>query len=383
MIVFNKPYYTGAETELITTAFASNSISGDGAFGKRTQMKLEQRLGVKKVLLTTSCTHALEMAAILLNLKQGDEVIVPSYTFVSTVLAFVMHGARPVFADIRPDTLNIDETKLEELITPNTKAIVIVHYAGVACEMDAIMAVTKNYDLALIEDNAHGLCGKYKGKFLGSFGDFSTLSFHETKNITCGEGGALLINDESHIQRAEIIREKGTDRSRFFRGEIDKYSWVDVGSSYVLSDILAAFLFAQLVELDQIQLLRKKVWDFYYMRLETWASDNEVSLPTIPSECEQAYHMFYLIMPSLESRSKFINYLRAKGISAVFHYLPLHSSKMGSFFLSDDAECPVSATVSSRLVRLPFFTGISRNELDEVVSAIKSHDVVNDSNRLF
>ena len=263
MIPFNRPCWVGNEAELIAEAFAGQSIAGDGPFGKKTQALLEKQLGVKKVLLTTSCTHALEMAAILLNLQPGDEVIVPSYGFVTTALAFFMHGAKPVFADIRPDTLNIDETKLAPLINNRTRAIVLIHYAGVGCEMDIIMEMAERHNLVIIEDNAHGLYGKYKGKYLGTFGALATQSFHETKNITCGEGGALLINDPSYIERAEIIREKGTNRSLFFRGEVDKYTWIDKGSSYVMSDILAAFLYAQMTQKDEIQSKRKMIWEHY------------------------------------------------------------------------------------------------------------------------
>ncbi len=375
MITFNSPYCVGTETELIATAFANKSISGDGPFGKKVQIQLEEQLGVEKVLLTTSCTHALEMAAILLNLQPDDEVIVPSYTFVSTALAFVMHGAKPVFADIRPDTLNIDESKLESLITAHTRAIVVVHYAGVGCEMDSIMETVKRHDLMLIEDNAHGLYGKYKGKYLGTFGTLATQSFHETKNITCGEGGALLINEPSYIERAEIIREKGTNRSRFFRGEVDKYTWVDKGSSYVISDILAAFLHAQLNEADKIQTKRKTIWNYYYKHLKDWAIAKDVRLPIIPKHCEQAYHMFYLLMPSLEIRTKFISYLKENEIGAVFHYLPLHKSDMGRKLGGEQYDCPVTSNVSDRLVRLPFFNDIKEQELGKVVETIQNYNL--------
>ncbi len=346
------------------------SISGDGPFGKKAQTQLEEQLGVEKALLTTSCTHALEMAAILLNLQPGDEVIVPSYTFVSTVLAFVMHGAKPVFADIRPDTLNIDETKLEPLITHRTRAIVIVHYAGVGCEMDTIINIAKQHNLMVIEDNAHGLYGKYKGKYLGTFGTLATQSFHETKNITCGEGGALLINEPSYIERAEIIREKGTNRSRFFLGEVDKYTWVDKGSSYVLSDILAAFLHAQLNEADKIQIKRKTIWNYYYEHLKDWAIANDVRLPIIPEHCEQPYHMFYLLMPSLKTRTKFIKHMKENEILAVFHYLPLHKSDMGRKLGGEKYNCPVTEDVSDRLVRLPFFNDMTEKELNTVTKVI-------------
>ncbi len=372
MITFNRPYCVGTEAELIATAFANKSISGDGPFGKKAQTQLEEQLGVEKVLLTTSCTHALEMAAILLDLQPGDEIIVPSYTFVSTALAFVMHGANPVFADIRPDTLNIDETKLEPLVTHRTRAIVVVHYAGIGCEMDTIMGIAKQHSLIVIEDNAHGLYGKYKEKYLGTFGTLATQSFHETKNITCGEGGALLINEPSYSERAEIIREKGTNRSLFFRGEVDKYTWVDKGSSYVLSDILAAFLHAQLNEADKIQIKRKAIWNYYYEHLKDWAIANDVRLPIIPEHCEQAYHMFYLLMPSLEIRTHFIKYLKENEISAVFHYLPLHKSDMGRKLGGEQSHCPVTENVSERLVRLPFFNDMAEEELT-IVTKIVNH----------
>jgi dTDP-4-amino-4,6-dideoxygalactose transaminase len=370
-IPFNRPCWVGNETALIAEAFANMFTAGDGPFGKKAQAQLEAQLGVEKVLLTTSCTHALEIAAILLNLQPGDEVIVPSYTFVSTALAFVMHGAKPVFADIRPDTLNIDETKLEALVTSRTRAIVVVHYAGVGCEMDTIMGIAKQHRLIVIEDNAHGLYGKYNGKYLGTFGTFATQSFHETKNITCGEGGALLINDSSYIERAEIIREKGTNRSRFFRGEVDKYTWVDKGSSYVISDILAAFLHAQLNEADNIQRKRQIIWNYYYKQLKDWAITNDVRLPIIPEHCEQAYHMFYLLMPSLKARTHFLKYLKENDILAVFHYLPLHKSDMGRKIGCEQSHCPVTENVSDRLVRLPFFNDMSEEELTIVTTRIR------------
>jgi len=325
---------------------------------------LEKELGVKRCLLTTSCTHASEMSAILLDIKPGDEVIVPSFTFVSTVNAFVLRGAKPVFIDIRPDTLNMDENQLEGLITEKTKVIIPVHYAGVGCEMDIIMNIANKYDIPVIEDNAHGLFGKYKDRYLGTFGTFATQSFHETKNFSCGEGGALLINDEKHIERAEIIREKGTNRSKFFRGEIDKYSWVDIGSSYLLSDILAAFLCAQLEQMEKIQAKRKKVWENYYERLDAWANENDIRLPIIPENCEHPYHMFYMIMPSLEKRKALIKHLKESYINAVFHYLPLHLSKMGKKFGGKLGDCPVTENISNRLVRLPLYNDLNIEDLN-------------------
>ena len=339
-------------------------LSGDGVFTKKCNILIEKALGVQKSLLTTSCTHALEMAAILLKIQPGDEVIVPSFTFISTINAFVLRGAKPVFIDIRPETLNMDENQLEELITEKTKAIIPVHYAGVGCEMDKIMNIANKYDIHVIEDNAHGLFGKYKDRYLGTFGTFATQSFHETKNFSCGEGGALLINDEKYIESAEIIREKGTNRSRFFRGEIDKYSWVDIGSSYLPSDMLAAFLYAQLEKRELIQAKRKKIWENYYKNLENWAHENGIRLPVIPEQCEQSYHMFYLIMPTPEKRTAFIQHLQKRWINAVFHYLPLHLSKMGEKFGGAKGDCPVTEDISDRLVRLPFYNDLNIEELN-------------------
>jgi dTDP-4-amino-4,6-dideoxygalactose transaminase len=371
-IPFNKPFMTGKELWYITRGFNSGQFSGDGLYTKQCHRMLEESLGVRKALLTTSCTHALEMAAILLDIQPGDEVIVPSFTFVSTVNAFVLRGAKPVFADIRPDTLNLDETALEQLITPRTKAIVPVHYAGVGCEMDIIMKIAESRGIAVVEDNAHGLFGKYRGRFLGTFGQFATQSFHETKNIHCGEGGALLINDPRYIERAEIIREKGTNRSRFFRGQVDKYTWVDIGSSYLPSDILAAFLFAQLEISESIQVNRKRIWEKYERELSDWAIHNGIVLPTVPQHCEQAFHMFYMLLPSLEARQRLIAHLKNRGILSVFHYLPLHLSDMGHHFGGKPGDCPVTEKTSDRLLRLPFFNDLTDHEQDEVISAVKS-----------
>ena len=363
-IPFNKPSLTGNEFEYIQDTISIGKISGDGKYTKKCSSLLEVELGVKKALMTTSCTHALEMAAILLDIQPGDEVIVPSFTFVSTVNAFVLRGAKPVFIDIRPDTLNMDENQLERLITKKTKAIIPVHYAGVGCEMDIIMNIANKYDIPVVEDNAHGLFGKYKDRYLGTFGTFATQSFHETKNFSCGEGGALLINDKNYIERAEIIREKGTNRTGFFRGEIDKYSWVDIGSSYLPSDILAAVLYAQLEKRELIQAKRKKIWEHYYENLNAWANENDIRLPIIPEYCDQPYHMFYILMPSGEMRNSFIQHLKIRGIMAVFHYLPLHSSKMGKMFGSSKGDYPVTETNSDRLVRLPFYNNLDIETLD-------------------
>ena len=370
-IPFNRPCLHANELEYMAQAVGAGHASGDGPFTQKCHVLLQHSLGVRKALLTTSCTHALEMAAILLDIQPGDEVIIPDFTFVSTINAFVLRGARPVFADIRPDTLNLDETQLERLISPRTKAIVPVHYAGVGCEMDAILEIANRHGIAVVEDNAHGLFGKYKGRYLGSFGCLATQSFHETKNFTCGEGGALLINDPQHIERAEIIREKGTNRSRFFRGQVDKYTWVDIGSSYLPSDILAAFLYAQLEARDQIQASRQRIWHYYNDHLQAWAAANNVRLPIVPAHCEQPFHMFYLLLPSLAQRQGLIEHLKGHGILSVFHYLPLHLSDMGRKFGGQPGDCPVTEDVSDRLLRLPFYNDLTEADQTSVCAAIK------------
>ncbi len=373
-IPFNRPSRSGNEERYIADALTNNHISGDGSYTKRCHALLEQALGAKKALLTTSCTHALEMTALLLDIQPGDEVIVPSFTFVSMANAFVLRGARPVFLDIRRDTLNLDETLLEGAITPRTKAILVVHYAGVACEMDTILRIARQHGIAIVEDNAHGLFATYKGRNLGTFGCMATQSFHETKNFTCGEGGALLINELSYVERAEIIREKGTNRSRFFRGQVDKYTWVDVGSSYLPSDLLAAFLYAQLEAREKIQSKRRHIWMRYYQALEEWARYSGVSLPWSPAECQQPYHMFYLILPSPQCRQTLISYLADLGINSVFHYLPLHCSEMGQRFGGRMGSCPVTEDISERLLRLPFYTDLAEADQLYVVNAIRSFD---------
>jgi len=371
-IPFNRPPFTGKELSYMKQAIESAHLSGDGSFTKKCHAILEQTLGIPKALLTTSCTHALEMAALLLDIQPGDEVIIPSFTFVSTVNAFVLRGARPKFADIRPDTLNIDEQQVERLITEKTKALVVVHYAGVGCEMDGILDLARNHKISIVEDNAHGLFGKYKGKYLGSFGSMATQSFHETKNISCGEGGALLINDPNYFERAEIIREKGTNRSRFFRGLVDKYSWVDIGSSYLPSDLLAAYLYAQLESRQKIQEKRKKIWEHYHLSLRDWSLANNVRQPVIPEYCDQAYHMYYLLLPSLEKRQEFIAHLKAANILSVFHYLPLHLSEMGLKFGGKPGQCPRTEDLSDRLVRLPFYYSLEKADLDRVIETIQA-----------
>jgi dTDP-4-amino-4,6-dideoxygalactose transaminase len=372
MIPFNKPYISGKELDYIQQAIANLHLSGDGVFSRRCEAFIEQQLGVRRTLLTTSCTAALEMAALLIDVQPGDEIIVPAFTFPSTINAFVLRGARPVFADIRPDTLNLNEKLLPALITPRTKAIVAVHYAGVSCEMETIMQIAREHSLQVIEDNAHGLFGKYQQKRLGTFGSLAALSFHETKNIICGEGGALLVNDPDFIERAEIIREKGTDRSRFFRGEVDKYTWVDVGSSYVLSDILAAFLYAQLEAHEAIQWQRQRRWNFYYENLKDWAESLSIRLPLVPANCEQPYHMFYLILNSLPERTALINYLRSRNINAIFHYQPLNRSAMGQRLGTREDNCPVADDVSNRVLRLPFYNAMTEDEQAQVVFAVKN-----------
>ncbi len=373
-IPFNKPSMTGDELDYLTQAIEKYHISGDGIFTSKCHQWLEKHFNIPKALLTTSCTHALEMTALLLEIEAGDEVIIPSFTFVSTVNAYVNRGATPIFIDIRPDTLNLDEELLERLINPHTKAILPVHYAGVGCEMDAILEIAQEHHVPVVEDNAHGLFGKYKGKYLGTFGCLATQSFHETKNITCGEGGALLINDPHFIERAEILREKGTNRSRFFRGQVDKYTWVDIGSSYLPSDMLAAFLYAQLESYETIQLKRQKIWEYYHANLKDWAEGNGVRLPYVPNYCQQPYHMYYILLPSLEIRQGLIEHLKAARILSVFHYLPLHLSDMGRKFGGKIGDCPVTENLSDRLLRLPFYNTLTRDEQERVINAILEYN---------
>jgi len=371
-IPFNRVTLTGNELAYIHEAVERGHLSGDGGFTKRCHELLQKEVGVPRALLTTNCTHALEMAALLLALEPGDEVIVPSFAFVTTVNAFVLHGATPVFADVRPDTLNLDEQALAGLITPRTRAVVPLHYAGVACELEPILALAKERGLTVVEDNAHGLFARYRGRQLGTFGALATQSFHETKNLTCGEGGALLINDPRFVERAEILREKGTNRSRFFRGQVDKYTWVDVGSSYLPSEILAAFLLAQLESRATIQAARARIWQRYEAELAAWARANGVGLPHVPAHCEQPYHMFYLMLPSLEARTRLIEHLKARGILAVFHYQPLHLSEMGRRFGGEVGQCPVTEDIADRLLRLPLFHGLTEADQGDVIATVQA-----------
>jgi dTDP-4-amino-4,6-dideoxygalactose transaminase len=374
-IPFTLPTLEGNEERYMTEALTTSRLSGDGPFTKRCSTLLEESLGAPKALLTTSCTSALEMTALLLDVQPGDEVIVPSFTFVSSINAYVLRGAKPVFADIRPDTLNIDERQLEALITPRTRVIVVVHYGGVGCEMDEIMAIANRHSIAVVEDNAHGLFGRYRGRHLGTFGPLATLSFHETKNFTCGEGGALLLNDVSLVERAEIIREKGTDRSRFFRGQVDKYTWVDIGSSYLLADLLAAMLLGQLEAQTKIQSSRQRIWNYYQSHLNDWAAERDVRLPFIPAHTDQPFHMFYMLLPNLAERQRFIAHLKQRQIQAVFHYQPLHLSGMGRVMGGQEGDCPVAERVADTLVRLPFYTRLSADDLERVVNAVTTFRV--------
>lgn len=366
-IPFNKPGFTGKELEYIKKAIKMNKLSGDGYYTHKCQKLLEKKFLIKKCFLTTSCTHALEMSAFLLDLKPGDEVITPSFTFVSTINAFVLRGAKPVFVDIDPLTLNIDHNKIEEKISKKTRAIFAVHYAGIGCEMDTILEISKKYGLYVVEDAAQAVSSKYKNKFLGTIGDLGTYSFHETKNYTCGEGGALLINNEEFITRAEIIREKGTDRSKFIRGEVDKYTWVDIGSSYLPSDMLAAYLYAQLENMEQIKRKRKNIFNYYYKNLKDLEKQEKLRLPYIPETCDSNYHMFYIILPNEDIRNSLMTKLKEKGIMASFHYIPLHLSKMGEKFEGKKNELPVTENISNRLLRLPFYNSLSEKETEYIV----------------
>ncbi|MBK7619116.1 MAG: dTDP-4-amino-4,6-dideoxygalactose transaminase [Flavobacteriales bacterium] len=369
-VTFNRSALIGRELEYIQAAVLSGQIAGDQSFSRKCEKLLENTIACSRALVTTSCTHALEMSALLLDIRAGDEVIVPAFTFVSTPNAFVLRGAKPVFCDVRADTLNMNETKLEALITRRTKAIVPVHYAGVGCEMDTILEIANRHGIPVVEDNAHGLFGKYKGRWLGTIGALATQSFHETKNITCGEGGALIVNDGQYRQRAEILREKGTNRARFFRGEVDKYSWVDQGSSYVMSDVLAAFLFGQLEQWNLVQEKRRSVWQRYDSQLQDWSRTRGINRPFVPEHCEQAWHMYYLVLPTAADRDRFIAHLADHRIKAVFHYLPLHLSEFAAQWGGGIGDCPVTESVSDRLVRLPFYTSLTEEDQDLVIRKV-------------
>jgi dTDP-4-amino-4,6-dideoxygalactose transaminase len=371
-VPFNRPLLAGREFEYMSAAIAAGHISGDGQFTSRCNEILRRLIGSHEAFLTTSCTHALELAALLLRIEPGDEVIVPSFTFVSTVNAFALRGAKLVFADIRPDTLNIDEDEVACRITKNTKAVVVVHYGGIAAEMDVLTNLASSGGCALIEDNAHGLFGSYRNQPLGSFGAMSTLSFHETKNVHCGEGGALMVNDPSLKLSAEVIREKGTNRSDFFRGVVKKYTWVDVGSSYLPSDLLAAFLCAQLEEAQELQRRRKLLWDRYYDALTWWSEKRGVKLPSVPPDCDHPAHLFYLLLRDTNDRQRFIEHLDRQNVHAVFHYIPLHNSPQGAKLGGMDYSCPVTEDVSSRLVRLPLYPGLTDAEQSRVIEAVIS-----------
>jgi dTDP-4-amino-4,6-dideoxygalactose transaminase len=370
-IPFNEPEISRSDCEFLSTAISDRHSSGNGAFTQRVEKVIGDELTALRTLLTTSCTHALEMSALLANLQPGDEVIVPSYTFVSTASAFALYGARPVFVDSRSDTLNIDAAKIEAAITPKTRAICIVHYGGIACEMEPIQQIASRHNLILVEDNAHGLFAKYKGKYLGTFGALATQSFHETKNIICGEGGALIVNDESMVERAEILREKGTNRSRFLRGQVDKYTWVDVGSSWVMSDLLAAILYGQLLRVDDINARRLQIWNRYHTELSSWAQRNGVTTPFVPEGCEHVGHVYHLRFGNLAQRTRFIAALKEVQISAVFHYQALHMSPVGQHFGGYLGQCPVAEQASDCLVRLPLFNSMTDEQQSRVIEAVQ------------
>ena len=371
MISFNVPPVVGGEDEYIRDAMRSRKISGDGKYTKLCSQWLEKRTGTKKALLTTSCTHATEMAALLLDIKEGDEVIMPSFTFVSTADAFVLRWAKAVFVDIRPDTMNIDEKLIEAAITERTRAIVPVHYAGVSCEMDAIMDIAHRHGLKVVEDAAQGIMSTYKGRALGTIGDFGCYSFHETKNLSMGEGGALFIADEKNTERAEIIREKGTNRSKFFRGEIDKYTWVAPGSSYLPSELNAAYLYAQMQKAQEIYDDRMRSWKLYYELLKPLRDKGLIGLPVVPEGCVHNAHMFYIKAKDLDERTRLIDYLKENGINAVFHYIPLHSAPAGREYGRFTGEDKYTTKESERLIRLPMYFGLTENEVEYVADKVK------------
>lgn len=369
-IPFNKPLVFGNEISNIKQALENHILSGDGKFTRKCNEIMEKKFNAKKVMLTTSCTHALEMASILIDLQPGDEVICPSYTFVSTVNSFILRGAKPVFVDIREDTLNIDENLIEEKITDKTRAIFPVHYGGVSCEMNKINEIAHGNNLLVVEDAAQGVNAKYKNTYLGTIGDLGTYSFHESKNYICGEGGALIVNNEKYMGRAEIIREKGTNRSKFFRGEVDKYTWVDIGSSYLPADILAAFLYEQLINMDTIKNKRKEIFDYYYENLNDLELKDKFRLPIIPKECETNYHLFYILLTSERERDRLLKQLKKRGIHSVFHYIPLHTSPMGTKFGYNEGDLPNTEDLSKRILRLPFYYDLTQNEQKYVINTI-------------
>lgn len=371
LIPFNKPFLAGKELYYIAQAVLSGKISGDGVFTKKCHQLMEQSFNAKRVFLTTSCTDALEMSAVLCGITEGDEVILPSYTFVSTANAFVLRGAKPVFIDIREDTLNMNERLLEDALSPKTKCIVPMHYAGIGCEMDTIMDIARKHNIYVIEDAAQAVSARYKGRYLGTIGDFGTFSFHETKNFICGEGGAILINNESFIERAEIIREKGTNRTKFFKGLVDKYTWIDIGSSYLPSEVLAAFLYAQLENIAKINARRKEIFETYHEQLKYLEQKSVARLPYVPDDCESNYHMFYLILQDGATRDNLMQYLREKRILSVFHYIPLHSADYCKERGWDYGSLPVTDSISQRLLRLPFYYELSADDQNKVISEIK------------
>ena len=371
MISFNVPPYVGKEKEYVSQAIDNHKICGDGEFTKKCSAWIEEKTGTEKALLTTSCTHATEMAALLCDIQPGDEIIMPSYTFVSTADAFVLRGAKVVFVDIRPDTMNIDEKKIEAAITKKTKAIVPVHYAGVSCEMDTIMDIARRHNLCVIEDAAQGVMSKYKGKALGTIGDFGCYSFHETKNYSMGEGGALLIKNADMIENAEILREKGTNRSKFFRGQIDKYTWVNYGSSYLPSELNAAYLWAELEEADKVNENRLASWNHYYEGLSELSEQGKIDLPVVPEGCEHNAHMFYIKAKDLEERTRLISFMKEQGVGCVFHYIPLHSAPAGRKFGRFYGEDVYTTRESERLMRLPMYYGLEAEQIDYVIEKIK------------
>ena len=374
-IPFNRADIGSRDLALLSKSISDGHISGNGPFTKQAESEISRVIGSHKTLLTTSCTHALEMSALLLNLKTGDEVIVPAFTFVSTASAFMLYGAKPVFVDVQHDTLNINPESVEAAITERTRAICVVHYGGVACEMKKLSEIAKRHDLVLIEDNAHGLFAKYEHQYLGTFGSLATQSFHETKNITCGEGGALIVNDPKLAERAEILREKGTDRTKFLRGQVDKYTWVDVGSSWVISDLLAAILCGQLERADDIYVKRMRIWNRYNIELTNWAENNNVMTPVVPDGCDHTGHVFFLRLATANSRDEFIRHLRDHGILAVFHYQPLHLSTVGRSLGGREGQFPVTEKAGDCLVRLPLFNSLTDAEQSFIIDTIHMFSV--------